>query len=77
MKLAQENEKLRAELKGMSERLEAVERKRLEIARKQQLQQLQEQIQQQMMEEQEEQDEQDESEAPEELDQEEEFIHPD
>jgi hypothetical protein len=35
MKLAQENEKLRAELKGMTDRLEAAERKRLEIARRQ------------------------------------------
>jgi hypothetical protein len=37
MKLAQENEKLKAELRGMSERLEAIERKRLEMARKKQL----------------------------------------
>jgi ABC-type Zn2+ transport system substrate-binding protein/surface adhesin len=37
MKLAQENDKLKAELRGMSERLEAVERKRLEIARQQEL----------------------------------------
>jgi hypothetical protein len=34
MKLAQENEKLKAELKAMSDRLEAAERKRLELARK-------------------------------------------
>jgi hypothetical protein len=31
MKLAQENEKLKAELKAMSDRLEAAERKRLEL----------------------------------------------
>lgn len=34
MKLAQENEKLKAELKAMSDRLEAAERKRLELTRK-------------------------------------------
>jgi hypothetical protein len=39
MKMAQENEKLKAELRGMSERLEAIERKRLEMARKKQLEQ--------------------------------------
>ena len=33
MKLAQENEKLRAELKGMTDRLEAAERKRQEMAK--------------------------------------------
>jgi phage host-nuclease inhibitor protein Gam len=33
MKLSQENEKLKAELKAMSDRLEAAERKREELAR--------------------------------------------
>ncbi|KAF9532909.1 hypothetical protein CPB83DRAFT_758932, partial [Crepidotus variabilis] len=35
-KLAKENEKLQAELKAMAERLEAVERKRVELAEKEQ-----------------------------------------
>jgi hypothetical protein len=34
LKLAQENEKLKAELKAMSDRLEAAERRREELARK-------------------------------------------
>lgn len=34
LKLAQENEKLKAELKAMSERLEAAERKREELVKK-------------------------------------------
>ncbi|KAG6879522.1 hypothetical protein C0992_001855 [Termitomyces sp. T32_za158] len=37
MKLSQENEKLRAELKAMTDRLERVERRRDELARRQQV----------------------------------------
>jgi hypothetical protein len=37
MKLSQENEKLKAELKAMSDRLEAAERRREELARKEQV----------------------------------------
>ncbi|KAF9457174.1 hypothetical protein BDZ94DRAFT_261882 [Collybia nuda] len=36
MKLSQENEKLKAELKAMSDRLEAAERRREELAKKEQ-----------------------------------------
>ncbi|RDB21143.1 hypothetical protein Hypma_011543 [Hypsizygus marmoreus] len=36
LKLSQENEKLKAELKAMTDRLEAAERRREELARKQQ-----------------------------------------
>nr|GAT58732.1 predicted protein [Mycena chlorophos] len=36
MKLTQENEKLKAELKAMTDRLEAAERRRLALARKEQ-----------------------------------------
>ncbi|KAJ7063242.1 hypothetical protein C8F01DRAFT_1132100 [Mycena amicta] len=36
LKLTQENEKLKAELKAMSDRLEAAERRRLALARKEQ-----------------------------------------
>ncbi|KAG6878739.1 hypothetical protein C0993_011554 [Termitomyces sp. T159_Od127] len=37
MKLSQENEKLQAELKAMTDRLERVERRRDELARRQQV----------------------------------------
>ena len=36
MKLAQENEKLKAELKAMTDRLEAAERRREQLTRKEQ-----------------------------------------